>query len=149
MAIYSLDEIIGIIEKWEIDLQEFYKILRENTVDDSVVNVTNVLQVDQTRAIKLLDDLKISKQERLEYNKNLPDYKANSIMPDFQVTNMSSAKQLLEQVFDYEEELLKIYEHLRDIVAYEESKNLLEQLIQMKMGQLKRITSCLNSFTYT
>lgn len=145
MAIYSLNQIIDIITRWEKDLLEFYRVLDQNLKDESARILTGLLRKDQAGTVEMLDRIHLKKDEELEYQKNLPDYKRQNMIPDFQLTEMSSAKDVLDQVFDFEEELLGVYENLLRIVVYQQSKDILEMLIQRKMAQIKKIKSCMDS----
>lgn len=145
MAIYSLNQIIEIITRWERDLQEFYRVLDKNLKDDSARIVTCLLEKDQEGTVETLERIQLKKDEDLEYQKNLPDYKRKNIIPDFNLTELATSRQVLDQIFDYEEELLSLYQHLRTMVVYQQSKDILDMLIQRKLGQIKKIKSCMDS----
>lgn len=145
MAIYSLNQIIDIITGWEKDLQEFYRVLDHHLKDESARILTGLLKKDQDGTVEMLERIRLKKDEELEYQKNLPDYKSKNIIPDFHLTELASAKDVLDQVFDYEEELLGVYQHLRKAVVYQQSKDLLDMLTQRKMGQIKKIKACMDS----
>ncbi|MCA9393897.1 MAG: hypothetical protein H6756_06040 [Candidatus Omnitrophica bacterium] len=145
MAVYSLNQIITIITGWEKDLQEFYGLLDHNLKDESARLLTGLLKKDQEGTVEMLERITLKKDEDLEYQKNLPNYGNRNIIPDFKLTELATAKDVLDQVFDYEEELLSVYQHLRKIVVYQQSKDLLDMLIQRKLGQVKKIKSCMDS----
>ncbi len=145
MAIYSLNQIIDIITGWEKDLLEFYRVLDQNLKDESARLLTCLLMKDQDGTVEMLERIGLKKDEKLEYQKNLPDYKRKNIIPNFNLTEFSSAHDILDQIFDYEEELLGVYQSLLKVVVYGQSKDLLEMLIQRKMGQIKKIKACMDS----
>ncbi|MGE0268715.1 MAG: hypothetical protein AB7S78_09720 [Candidatus Omnitrophota bacterium] len=144
MAVYSLDQIIDMITAWEKDLQKFYKKIKSRLAEEEAVQAVTLLSSDQEKMIKFLDQVSQNHHEKLEYHKNLPEYK--NIVHGIDLNGPVTAKTFFEKIFDYEEELLKIYQNLRDIVTFDRSKEVLDMALQMKMGQIKKIKGCMDSF---
>lgn len=144
MAVYSLDQIIDMVTVWEKDLQKFYKKIKSRLAEEEAVQAITLLSSDQEKMIKFLNQVGKKHHEKLEYHKNLPEYK--NIVHGIDLNAPVTAKNFFEKIFDYEEELLKIYQNLRDIVTFDQSKEVLDMVLQMKMGQIKKIKGCMDSF---
>ncbi len=147
MAVYSLDELIEIFIQWEEDLTKFYKILSGHLKDDEALNVVRVLARDQDKILAAVKSINLDDAESFEYNKSLPNFRSTHLLSDVEVSDSSSALDILEKVMDYEEQLLELYRHLAEFVTYEQSRELMTMLRDMKLGQIKKIKSCMDSYT--
>ncbi|MBI5416119.1 MAG: hypothetical protein HZA29_04820 [Candidatus Omnitrophica bacterium] len=146
MTIYSLDQILKLIIIWEERLDSFYDMMEEYLKDKRSRETAFVLQRRQVKALEMLKGIDPKEYAHVEYVRNVSDYPPQNIMSHLEIPADSSPRDVLEAVLTYEEELEKFYTHLRDVLAYAKSKELFDMLIQFKMGQIKEIRACLDSY---
>ncbi len=145
MAFKTVAEILKLVQQWEERLNSFYDIMEEYLKDGRSRETAVLLQKEQTKAIKMLKDINFKEYGRAEYVQNVPDYGSEEVIPHFEISADSSPKEVFETILEYEEKLEKFYTHLRDIVTFEKSRDLLDMLVQFKMGQIKKIKACMDS----
>ena len=146
MAFKNVAEILKLVQQWEERLNSFYDIMEEYLKDGRSRETAVLLQQEQAKAIKMLKEINLKEHGRAEYVQNVPDYDSEEIIPHFEISADSSPKEVFETILEYEEKLEKFYTHLRDIVTFEKSRDLLDMLVQFKMGQIKKIEAFMDSY---
>jgi rubrerythrin len=146
MAIYSLDELLQMILQWERHLLYFYLDLADYLKDARARRVAGVLLEEQEKVLHMLEAIDINDYKQVEFIKNAPDFHSETVIPRLEIPAEASALEVLGTGLHFEEKLEEYYLHLRDIVVYTKSKELLEMLIPFKMGQIKRIKSFMDNY---
>lgn len=145
MAIYSLDQILELIIKWEKRLDDFYDIMEEYLTSVRSRKTAALLQERQRKVIDALEKINIADYKNTEYIKNIPDNHSEELIPHFEINADSSPAEIFQTVLEYEQRLEQYYTHLKDILVYTKSKELLDMLLQFKMGQIKEIKGMMDS----
>jgi hypothetical protein len=146
MGGYSLDEILKLIVKWEKGLDSFYDVMEEYLVDERSRKTTLILQERQKKAVDVLKGINIADYARTEFIKNVPDIHSGDLIPHFGIDANSPPRKVFETILGYEEKLEEYYEHLRGVLVYEKSKDLLDMLLKFKVGQIKEIKSLMDNY---
>jgi len=145
MASYSLDEILELIVKWEKRLNSFYDMMEEYLTNERSRKTTLVLQERQKKTIAAVEKINISDYVDTEYIKSIPDFYSEDLIPHFEIDANSSPKEVFETILSYEEKLEEYYTHLKDVLVHTKSKELLDMLLQFKIGQIKEIKGLMDS----
>ncbi len=146
MSVYSLDETLELIIRWEKRLDSFYDAMEEYLTNERSRKTTLVLQERQKKTIKVLEKINIKDYHaETEFIKNVSDFHSEDLIPHFEIDANSLPKEVFETILSYEEKLEEYYEHLRNVLVYEGSKDLLDMLLKFKTGQIKEIKSLMDS----
>ncbi len=145
MSFYRIDEILKLVIGWEQRLNSFYEMMEEYLKDKRSRQIVLLLQQQQVKTLEVLKGINVKEYDHTEYVKNIPDYHSEEIMPHFEISADSSPVEVFETILSYEEKLEKFYTHIRDVLTFTKSKELLDMLIQFKMGQIKQIKAYMDS----
>jgi len=139
MANYGLDEILVLIKQWEQRLDAFYMMMEDYLVSARSRKAATILQERQKKTLAFLDQIHVKDYARTEFIKNIPDSHSEDLIPHLEIAADSTPNEVFQLILGYEEQLEDYYIHLRDILVYAKSKELLDMLIQFKVGQIKEI----------
>lgn len=147
MAIYAMSEILKFVLDWEESiLRSYHSISKVFLSDAGVANLMHILQKDQNRLLESLRMLDIKNIQHVEFLKNVRNYPIDPPVRVVDVTEGASVFEILTDVMDVHEDLLKEYRHLKDLAQYERSKDVIDILIDLKLSQIKKISSYMESF---
>lgn len=146
MTTYSLEEILKLIIKWEKRLDAFYDVMEEYLTNERSRKTTLVLQERQKKTVDALEGINVKDFARTEFIKNVPDFHGEDLIPHFEIDANSSPKEVFETILGHEEKLEEYYTHLKDVLVCTKSKELLDMLLQFKIGQIKEIKSLMDSY---
>ena len=146
MTIYSLDEVLKMIIDWEKELSRFYDIAEDALEGERALKAVAVLKERLRNNIKELNEINVHDYENVEMIKNLPDYKTEGVIPRFNIDPNESPEDIFTKILEYEEKVLEYYNHLKDVLNYEKSKDLLDMLLTYKLAQIKEIKGLLDGF---
>ena len=146
MAIKRLDEILKIIFSWEDQLNHFYGPVVQHLKSTRSRKVVELLKEQQEKTLEVLKGIDLREYKNTEYVKSPPDYHSEAVIPHLEITEDSSPDDIFEHILSYEEKLEEYYTHLREILVYQKDRELLDMLIQFKLGQIKRIKSYMDHY---
>jgi hypothetical protein len=146
MTIYSLDQILELIIKWEKRLDDFYDIMEDYLASTRSRKAVIFLQERQQKVVDALAKINIAGYKNTEYIQNIPDYHSEELIPHFEIDANSSPSEIFQTVLGYEQKLELYYTHLRDVLVYAKSKELFDMLLRFKMGQIKEIKEMMDSY---
>ncbi len=146
MAIYSLEEILDLIKRWEKGLLYFYRLLYRGLKNPRSKKIVQMLRKQQGTTVHFLEHIDLNDYKHAEFIKNIPDFHKDDIIPHFVITPEAKPEDIFERILNFEEKLKDYYGHLKDVAVFQKSKELFEMLIQFKLGQIKEIKSYMDSF---
>ena len=98
-----------------------------------------LLKTEQEKALRVFKEMDLTKYKNTEFIKNPPDWNREEIIPRDGIAADSSPEDIFDLILNCEEKLEKHYTHVRDILAYQNDRELLDVLIQFKLNQIKSI----------
>lgn len=146
MTILGLDEVLKLIVGWEQKMDTFYGLMEKNLKNERSQKAAAVLRKEQRKTLDVLEAIDTSSYKNVEMVKNLPDYHSEEVLPHYDISENSSPMDVFQTILNYEEKLEEYYVHLKSVLVYEKSKDLLDMLINFKMGQIKEIKALMDSF---
>lgn len=139
MTIRRLEEILELFVSWEEKLSKFYAVVYGRLKNDRSKKVMELLKTEQEKALRVFKELDLTKYKNTEFIKNPPDWNREEIIPRDGIAADSSPEDIFDLILNCEEKLEKHYTHVRDILAYQNDRELLDVLIQFKLNQIKSI----------
>lgn len=139
MAIYSIDEILELITRWEEHMRDYYESIVTNLDDERSCKTAALLKRLQDKTLKIIEAIDINEYKKTEIIKNIPDIHSQENIPTYTFKHDASPMDVFTTVLAYEEKLEEFYMHLRSIAVYEKTRDILDMLVQSKMGQIKQI----------
>lgn len=146
MAFSNLGDILKLIIEWESRLSDYYKHLRKALKNERAKAIVELLAQQQEEALSILGKIDISEYKHAEFIKNTPDYHNEVVIPQLDVRADISPAEILERTLGFEEKLEEYYSHLRRLLVYKKSLDLLDMLSKFKLAQIKRIKSFMDSY---
>ncbi len=139
MTIRRLEEILELFVSWEEKLSKFYAAVYGRLKNDRSRKVMELLKTEQEKALRVFKEMDLTKYKNTEFIKNPPDWNREEIIPRDGIAADSSPEDIFDLILNCEEKLEKHYTHVRDILAYQNDRELLDVLIQFKLNQIKSI----------
>lgn len=149
MAIYSVEEILKNIIKWEKQMDQFYAKIHDRLKNKSSQKVVEALKKRQRKTLDVLANINVAEYKNTEFMKNIPDYRSEQVIHHYEITENAQPKEIFDQVLMFEEDLENYYKILRNIVVFSKSQELLDMLIRFKMGQIKEIKALMDGYDLT
>lgn len=146
MSFNSVQEVLELLIGWENKLLACYEGIYDQLKSERTALALEYLVKEQRKTVAALAQLNLEDYEKSEFMKFIPDYKSEAIIPHIDISEFSSAEELLSSVLVYEEKLNEFYGRLYEIASYEKSKDLFEMLRNFKLTQVKNIKSVLDGW---
>ncbi len=145
MTTTNTKEIISAVIEWEKKLEDFYEMLEDYLKNEESRHMAEILHKQQNDVLDSLRTISFEGKET-EFIKNLPEEFSEIAHPHYEISADATPMDVLDQILKYEEVLEKYYVHLKDIVVYDESKDLFDMLATFKLGQLKHIERLMEGY---
>lgn len=146
MTMASLEEMLRALISLERKLNLFYLKLKLAVTSDKSRAIVDAFQKRQERAVDLLREIGLREFRHSGFIQTPPERKDGESIPRLGLFGGSSSIEILEKILGYEEKLLQCYIHLKDITAYQNSRELIEMLVKFKLGQVKQIKRFMVSY---
>lgn len=142
MAFYGLDEILTGIIQWEENFEQFYQHLLITLENARSQQVAQFLEKQHKKLLNALETINPKDYQNTEFIKYIP---ADHNQPSPPIDDNITLDDLFAIILKHEDQRLKYYTHVRKELTYEKSQDLLDMLIQLKTGQVKKITNFIES----
>ncbi len=146
MAISKLDEILKqilLVEKqWQNTLVELSK---QFEAQPARLNI-DILRKEQAKLLEALDHIDWSHYKKSEFVKNPDDFKPQDAFSQCRLDEIVHSQSILDCFVDSSQQMISYFVHLKEVLVYKKDKELLGWLIQLKLNQIKRIKSYMDSY---
>jgi hypothetical protein len=146
MTIIRFSEILKNIVQSEEKLSVFYLKAAERLRDHRSREVIELLQAEQDRVLETLSGMNLKAYKDAEFVKNPPEVRDVEFIIDERAIVKDSPGQILARILNFEEKLKEYYTHVRNVLAFDKDREIMDMLIQMKLNQIKRIKSYIDDF---
>ena len=141
MTITRFSEILKSIVESEEKLGVFYLKAAERLRDKRSREIVELLKAEQDKTLETLSGMNLKAYKDAEFIKNPPDLKGDEFISDVRAIVKDSPSQILARILRFEEILKEYYTHVRNVLAFDKDRELMDMLLQMKFNQIKRIRS--------
>lgn len=141
MTITRFSAILKSIVESEEKLGVFYLKAAERLRDQRSREVVKLLKAEQDKTLETLSGMNLKAYKDAEFIKNPPDLKGDEFINDVHAIVKDSPRQVLERILRFEEMRKEYYTHVRNVLAFDKDRELMDMLLQMKFNQIKRIRS--------
>lgn len=146
MTIIRFSEILKSIVQSEEKLSVFYLKAAERLRDHRSREVVELLQAEQDKVLETLSGMNLKTYKDAEFVKNPPEFSDVELIGDVSAIVKDSPGQILALILNFEEKLKEYYTHVRNVLAFDKDRELMDMLIQMKLNQIKRIKSYIDDY---
>lgn len=146
MTIIRFSEILKSIVQSEEKLSVFYLKAAERFRDHRSREVVELLQAEQDKVLETLSGMNLKAYKDAEFVKNPPEVSDVEFIIDVRAIVKDSPGQILARILNFEDKLKEYYTHVRNVLAFDKDRELMDMLIQMKLNQIKRIKSYIDDF---
>ncbi len=146
MTIIRFSEILKNIVQSEEKLSVFYLKAIERLRDHRSREVVELLQAEQDKVLETLSGMNLKAYKDAEFVKNPPEVSNVEFIIDVRAIVKDSPGQILARILNFEDKLKEYYTHVRNVLAFDKDRELMDMLIQMKLNQIKRIKSYIDDF---
>ncbi len=147
MTIIRFSEILKNIVLSEEKLGVFYLKAAERLRDHRSRDVVELLTAEQDKTLETLSGMNLKAYKDAEFIKNPPELKGEEFIGDVRAVVKDSPGQILARILSFEEKLKEYYTHVRNVLAFDKDRELMDMLIQMKINQIKRIKSYIDDYS--
>lgn len=147
MTIIRFSEILNTIVQSEEKLNVFYLKMAERLRDHRSRQIVELLQAEQDKTLETLSGMNLKAYKDAEFIKNPPDLKEDELIGDMRGIVKDSPDQILTRILNFEDKLKEYYTHVRNVLAFDKDRELMDMLIQMKLNQIKRIKSYIDDYS--
>jgi hypothetical protein len=145
MVILNFAEILETIIRWEEEMAAFYDRLRWRLTNHQSRELIDILQKEQQHTLEVLRKIDLKEFRRSEFVKNLLDYRKESPIGAVDISAQSMPSEIFDRIISCEEKFLQYYSIVRKVLIFQRSQELMDMLIQFKLGQIKRIKGFIDS----
>lgn len=146
MTIIRFSEILKNIVQSEEKLSVFYLKAADRLRDHRSREVVELLQAEQDKVLETLSGMNLKAYKDAEFVKNPPEVSNVEFIIDVRAIVKDSPGQILARILNFEDKLKEYYTHVRNVLAFDKDRELMDMLIQMKLNQIKRIKSYIDDF---